>query len=360
LESLGADLSIQPGYDFTYLSMRGLSYTRETLLDSFLEVLLSPKFDQKEAERLKRQVLGALAKMEDNPDQFADHLFSKVIFKGHPYALPTMGESSTVGRIQRQDIIEFYKQNFIPKNTMVAVVGDFDDLFLQQVKTKLSTWISDVKQTAPARVPSDSPNRHTSLKVKDKKGSVQAQIRMGHVFIDRSHPDFLSLRAANMALGGAFASRLNQHIRDDLGLTYGISSSFDARRYSGPFVIDTFTRNDKVGEAVNATLAVYKAFADKGLTEEELQASKSVLIGQFPRAVETMDSLAYQMLALRYYGIDDSYLTHFVSNVKSLQLAGVNATLKKYFQPEQLEIVIYGDSAAFENQLKKIGNIQKL
>ncbi len=360
LESLGADLSIQPGYDFTYLSIKGLSYTRDTLLDSFLEVMLSPKFEQKEIDRLKRQIQGSLAKMEDDPDQYADRLFSKALFKGHPYGLPTMGDVASVSHIQRQDITEFYKSNFIPKNTTVAVVGDFDDLFLQQVKTKLSTWISDVKQSGPIRVPPDYPSPGLSLKTKSKKGLVQAQIRMGHVFIDRSHPDFLSLRAANMALGGAFASRLNQHVRDDLGLTYGISSSFDARRYFGPFMIDTFTRNDKVGETVTAALDVYKAFADKGITEEELQASKSVMIGQFPRAVETMESLAYQMLALRYYGIEDTYLTHFVSNVKALTLSNVNATLKKYFHPDQLEIVIYGDGSAFENQLKKIGNVQKL
>lgn len=360
LESLGADLSIQPGYDFTYLSIRGLSYTRDTLLDSFLEVLLSPKFDPTEIERLKRQIQGSLAKMEDDPDQFADRLFAKELFNGHPYALPTMGEVASVNRLQRSDIIDFYKSNFIPKNTTIAVVGDFDDMFLQQVKTKFSTWISDKKQSGPLRVPSETPSHGLSLKVKNKKGLVQAQIRMGHIFIDRSHPDFLSLRAANMALGGAFASRLNQHVRDDLGLTYGISSSFDARRYSGPFMIDTFTRNDKVGEAVSATLEVYKNFADKGLTDEELQASKSVMIGQFPRAVETMDSLAYQMLALRYYGIDDTYLTRFVTNVKALTLPTVNATLKKYFHPDQLEIVIYGDGSAFENQLKKVGNIQKL
>lgn len=360
LEGLGADLSIQPGYDFTFLSVKGLSYTRETLLDSFLEVMLTPKFEEKEILRLKKQIQGSLAKMEDDPDQFADHLFSKAIFKSHPYALPTMGDAISINKLNRSDILSYYKATFVPKNTMVAVVGDFDDLYLQQVKTKLSTWVSDAAKNEIVRNPPDAQKPGVFLHLKDKKGLVQSQIRMGHVFIDRSHPDFLSLRAANMALGGAFASRLNQHIRDDLGLTYSINSMFDARRYSGPFVIETFTRNDKVGETVSATLQVYKEFAGKGLSDEELQASKSVMIGQFPRAVETMESLAFQMLALRYYGIDDTYLTHFVSNVKNLTLDKVNSTIKKYFHPDQLEIVVYGDGSAIEPQLKKIGTVQRL
>lgn len=358
LESLGADLSVQPGYDFTNVSIKGLSYTKDTLLDSLLEILLSPKFEQKEFDRVKKQIQSSLAKMEDDPDQFSDRLFSKVLFQAHPYALPTMGEIASLNRITRKEVVNFYRQNFIPSNTMIAVVGDFDDLFTQQVKVKLATWLSDNKKAAPLWGP-PSLNK-AGVFIKSKKGLVQAQVRMGHVFIDRSHPDFLSLRAANMALGGAFASRLNQRVRDDLGLTYGISSGFDARRFSGPFTIETFTRNDKVGETVQATLDVYKNFAEKGMTEEELNASKSVMIGQFPRAVETMDSLAYQMLVLRYYGIDDSYLTRYVANVSALTLDQVNATLKKYFTPDRLEIVIYGDGSAVEAQLKKFGNVQKL
>jgi zinc protease len=163
-----------------------------------------------------------------------------------------------------------------------------------------------------------------------------------------------------MALGGAFASRLNQRVRDDLGLTYGISSGFEARKFQGPFLMDTFTRNDKVGETIGASLEVYRTFVEKGLSEEELQASKSVIVGQFPRAVETMDALAYQMLLLRYYGIPDSYLTQFVKNVNALSLVEVNAAIKKYFRPDQLDIVVYGDSTSVEKQLKKFGAVQKL
>jgi zinc protease len=360
LEGLGADLSIQPGYDFTYLSIKGLSYTREALLDSFLEILLTPKFDTNELERLRRQVQGALTKMEDDPEQYADRLFSKALFGGHPYALPSMGDVESIQRISRQDVLNFYKSNYIPRNTTLAVVGDFDDLFFNQVKTKFSTWMSDVTESSLVRTPPDYKQPKVNIFLKGKKGLVQTQLRLGHVFIDRSHPEFLSLRAANMALGGAFASRLNQRVRDDLGLTYSISSSFDARRYSGPFMIETFTRNDKVGETLGAALNVYKEFVEKGMTEEELQASKSVLIGQFPRAVETMDSLAYQMLALRYFGIEDSYLTQFVTNVKALKLDTVNANIKKYFHPDQLDIVVYGDGAVIEPQLKKFGSVQKL
>lgn len=359
LESLGASLSIQPSYDYTYISMKGLSYTKEFLLDSFLEIVLTPQFETKELERLKRQIQGTLLKMEDDPDQFTDFLFSKNLYKNHPYSRPTLGDVNSVKQVQRNDLVTHYQNYFIPKNTMFAIAGDFDDLFIQHVKTKLATWVVDKSKSGSPWGPPVEMGP-PGLYLKSKKGLVQSQIRMGQWFIDRSHPDFISLRAANMALGGAFASRLNQRVRDDLGLTYSIHSGFDARRFTGPFTIETFTRNDKVGETISAALDVFKEFSQKGITEEELAASKSTLIGQFPRAVETTESLAYQLLLLRYYGVDESYLTKFISNVSALTLSEVNARVKKYFTPEKLNIVIYGDGSQFEKQLSKLGSINKL
>jgi predicted Zn-dependent peptidase len=46
--------------------------------------------------------------------------------------------------------------------------------------------------------------------------------------------------------------------------------------------------------------------------------------------------------------------------VNTLKLDQVNSILKKYFQPDRLEIVVYGDGAAIETQLQKIGKYKRL
>lgn len=360
LEGLGAALSIQPGYDFTFLSIRGLSYTRDQLLDSFLEVLLSPQFADQEFQRVQKMVQGSLTKVEDDPEGFTDQLMSQVLYGDHPYATPTMGKMESVRSLRQKDVAQFYKDHYLPSNTTVAVIGDFDDLFVDQVKTKFATWLTDQEKVDAGGVVKLKAPLPTTIYLKSKPGLKQAQIRLAQILIPRNDPDFLALRAANFALGGAFGSRLNQYVRDDLGLTYGVSSSFEGRRMPGPFVIDTFTRLPKVGETLTASLKVYREFVEKGITAQELQDVQSMLIGQFPRAVETMDSLAFQLLALKFYGVDPSYLTHFVHNVKSLTLEQVNESIHKHFRPDQMSIIIYGDGATIEGQLKSLGPVKKL
>jgi predicted Zn-dependent peptidase len=70
-----------------------------------------------------------------------------------------------------------------------------------------------------------------------------------------------------------------------------------------------------------------------------------------------MDALAYNMLVLRYFGIEDTYLTKFVSTVNSYTLEQVNTVLKQHFIPSNMQIVVFGEDKVMD-QLKKLGKVQ--
>lgn len=354
MEYLGGSLAINPGADFTTVVVSGLSFTKVELMDAFLEVLLTPKFPDSELTRIRKQLQNQIKKQQDDPESYTDLMFTKMLLGQHPYAYPSYGTTKTLEKITRKDIINHYKQYYMPNNTQIAVVGDFDEAFERQFEAKLLTWLPG---TAPkATVPTATKTLPAQIFFQGKKSLVQTQIRLGHLFVERNHPDFLKLRLANMALGGAFASRLNQVVRDDLGLTYGVHSFFDAKKQTGLFEINTFTRNDKVSETVQACQKVFKEFHDGGLKPEELKAAQSVVVGQFPHAVETMDALAFNMLVLRYYGIEDTYLTKFVSTINSYTLDQVNTVIKQHFSPENLQIVVFGEEKVVD-QLQKVSKV---
>jgi zinc protease len=354
MEYLGGSMSINPGVDFTTIAVGGLSFTKVELMDAFLEVLLTPKFPESEIGRVRKLVQNQIKKQQDDPESYTDSMFIKMLFGSHPYAYPSYGTAKTLDKITRKEILNHYKAFYIPNNSQIAVVGDFDEAFERQFEAKLLTWIQGV---APSPVaPTAVKTAPAQIFFQGKKSLVQSQIRMGHLFIERNHPDFLKLRLANMALGGSFASRLNQTVRDDLGLTYGVHSFFDAKKQSGMFEIDTFTRNDKVLETILASQKVFREFHQGGLKAEELKAAQSVMVGQFPHAVETMDKLAQNMLILRFYGIEDSYLTKFVANINSCTLDQVNVVLKQHFLPEGMQIVVFGEDKVAE-QLKQISKV---
>ena len=201
----------------------------------------------------------------------------------------------------------------------------------------------------PVPVPTQAINR---WKVENKPSAQQTQIRIGHIGLKRSHPDYMSVRLANFILGGDFTSRLNQRIRDDLGLTYSISSSFDFRLNEGPFLISTFSRHDVVGKVLEETLKMMNDFVDKGVTEQELNTAKSVFKGQFPAVIETADRYAGNINALRFYGVGEAYLANFNQLVSAVSVKQVNEAIKKYFKTQNLTVVLYTDKEKVMSQLK--------
>ena len=84
----------------------------------------------------------------------------------------------------------------------------------------------------------------------DKPGAPQTALRIGHVGVPRSSPDYVPLEVMNTGLGGLFSSRINLNLRERHGYTYGSRSVFAYRRGPGPFFVGTSVRADATAPAV--------------------------------------------------------------------------------------------------------------
>lgn len=349
---LGSSFNEGASQDYTMVSTSGLAKYQGQLLKMFSDVVINPAFSKTEIERKRSQVLAEIAQSQDNPGGYADILAEQENYQEHPYSHPISGKAESVKKIDRAQILAHYQYYYRPNNAWLAVHGNYDAGMIEEVKKAFSSWgKKDIDKENLHAIPQNGPK---GIKLFTKAGLQQTQIRLAHIGIARSNPDFLKLRLANVILGGAFASRLNQRVRDDLGLTYSISSASDTRRETGSIEISTFTRNDKAGETIKNTFQVVEEFRKNGATQKELDAAKALLIGQFPAAIETVDRLAFNLLILRMNGIPDSYLTQFFSNVNSITLSEVNAVIKAYIHPDHFKTVVYADAAQVQEQLRAL------
>lgn len=350
LAQIGSDLLIRPSVDVTTVSGDTLVTTADRFLEIYADLLTSPAFKEEEVSRLRERTLAGIRKRVDSPSAYADDQYEEFLFGAHPYGKDVSGRLETVRGLRRADVIKHYLAWYRPNNTTLAVVGRFDEAFERKVQDAFKGWTQRSLKTPPIQEARQVEGLR--MKLVTKNALEQTQIRFGRIGIARADQDFLTLRLANEVLGGSFASRLNQRVRDDLGLTYSIYSMVDARRDPGLLTISTFTKNESVGKTIEETLKVYRETVEKGVTAKELEAAKAQLIGQFPRAVETADGLALNMLLLDYYGVPRSYLTDFQKNVRRISLGEVNQALRKHLDATNLKILVYGDEKAISSQLK--------
>lgn len=344
--------------DYSLVYMSGLSKYKNDVLTLFADIVTSPTFTKQEMDRLNKQLLASLSERSDNPGALANFAFQDYLFGPHPYGRSPLRRRQELNSISRSQLIRFYLENYRPNNSMLAVVGDFGPDILSQLESHFKSWTQ--RKQKPVTMPSLVPIEKLQLRLVQKKDLTQAQIHIGHYSVPRNHVDYLALRLANTILGQGFTSRLVDKIRDNLGLTYSISSNIDSEKVAGVFEISTFARNEKVGEVIQQVLKILREFAAKGVTKEELENAKGYFIGSFGRSIETPERLASALLGLRFYGISDSYLTHFEEEVESVSLSDLNRVIRTHFHPDKLKILVLANESAVESSLTQFAPYEKI
>lgn len=350
LSRLASDFESSVASDFTFLSSSCLSEDAEALLDTLHDIVTQASFANEEIDRKRKELIADAQKSQDSPEAFTEKIWTQYLYGDHPYGHTSLGKVSSLRKISKKQIIQYYLKYYRPNNASLTIVGKFTPELIQKVEAEFGTW--QARDLAPVVYPEIHKIEGQKALIVDKKGLVQAQIRIGNFGIKRTNEDFLTIRIANTILGGAFSSRLVDKVRKELGLTYSISSGFDARAERGPFEISTFTKVSTVGKTINETLAVLKKFQTQGVTPEETEMAKGYLKGIFPTAIETAEKFAHNLIMLKLYGIEDTYLSQYISNVDRTTTEDVNAVIRKYFDEKNLKILVYGPAEEIKEQLK--------
>ncbi len=203
--------------------------------------------------------------------------------------------------------------------------------------------------------PTERPRRAGGVHVVNKTGSPQSELRLGHVGLARTSPDFFPVTVMNALLGGLFSSRINLNLREAHGYTYGAHSGYEWRRWAGPFSVDAAVGRDVTAAAVREVLAEIDRMRAEPVTASELSLATSYLDGIFPIRYETTTAIAAALANLIVYDLTPDYYDTYRANVRAVTAAEVLTAAREHIHPERLQLVVVGDPAAVRGPLEEIG-----
>jgi predicted Zn-dependent peptidase len=325
---------------------------------------LNPVFDPEELNRIREQRISTIIQGKDDPGTLSDRMFNKVVFENTPYANPSEGTEQSVRQIKREDIVKFYDTHYLPSNLILAFVGAISrEEALAIVRDKFGAWGkkgNDSHNISGLNRDNDNVSYFSSSKVYivDKTDAVQSSVRIGHVGIRRNNPDFLAVSVMNTILGGYFGSRINLNLREKHGFTYGARSSFNARILPGDFSVDTDVRNEVTDAAVKLIIEELKRIISEQVTDEELQTVKNYLTGIFPLQLETANAVATRVINLKLYDLPGNYYSTYISNINRLTKEDILNSAKKYINPDNLYIVISGNSEVISEKMENLRPVE--
>lgn len=353
-ESLGTSVESGADWDSTVVSMTLLQKHLTAGLPLLAEVLTSPSFPEHEVERLRAERLAERLQILSEPRGLADESFSRFLYApGSRYAEPIGGTSDSITAIKRSDMVEFFDLRYVPEAVTMIIVGDIDtDEGLHLVDEALGKWQGKQASAAVSIVREARDTR--ALEVVAKSGAAQAELRLGHLGISRSHPDYFSVVVMNALLGGLFSSRINLNLRERHGYTYGASSYFDWRREPGPFVISTAVQSEISAEALREILSEIDGVRSEEVPSEELSLATNYLEGVFPIRYETTAAVASALANVVTFGLPEDFYDTYRDNIRAVSPADVLMAAQTHVHPEKLQAVVVGDPAVIRAPLERL------
>jgi zinc protease len=355
LEQLGTSVGGAAGWDSASLAMTVLRRNLENAFVHFAEVLVTPTFPVAAVERLKAERVAELMQIESEPRELADEKFDEYIYSpASRFRLPLGGTKASVEKLTRESVVAFHSARYQPRATTLIVVGDVEmDEVVRLATAGLGAWTgADVARVSAI----DAPARTSrSVLIVRKEDAPQSEVRIGHVGVARTHPDYFPITVMNAVLGGLFSSRINLNLREEHGYTYGASSAFDWRREAGPFVAGTAVASDVTAAAIGETLKEIDRMRSEPISESELSLATSYLGGVFPIRYETTAAIAAALATLTIYGLPADWYDTYRDRIAAVTIEDVLKAARTYVRPDELQIVIVGDAAAIREPVEALG-----
>lgn len=354
-ESIGAGLAAAASWDATTATVTCLAEHLPRAMELLAEAIRRPAFPDDEFDRCKERRLAAVRQRAMSPATLASDVHARLVFGARAlYGRPLGGTAESVAGLEPADARMFAGASYGPDQAALVVAGDV----AADEATALAErcWGDWSRAGGAAAEPGGGPaTADRRIRVVHRPGAVQSEIRTGHVGVRRSARDYVPLQALNLILGGSFSSRLNLNLRERRGFTYGVRSSFAARRQPGPFCVSTAVGTASTGPALAEIVREVEQLAATGPTLEEVETAASYLAGVFPNRFQTLGQMAAAVARLFVYDLPAGHYRTYRDRVRSVTLEDVATAGRARLHPGGLQTVVVGDADAVVPALEAAG-----
>ena len=354
IDDLGANIGMYTSKQSIVVNVNCLESKIDEVTELVKEILLEPRWDEKEFERVKQKTIEQIKRGKFMPSTIAGNVYAKLVYgKENILSNNTLGSVESVQNITINDLKDFYNKNLTPKLTYISIAGDISKEDTRKAFSGLvNSWKSkDVTIPEPQI-------KKTTDKAKvyfvDVPGSRQSEIRIGYLALAYTDPDYYPAYVMNYKLGGAFNGILNMVLREEKGYTYGARSGFSGSKYPGPFTASAAVQSIHTLESVEIFRDLMSKYADS-ITEQDLQFTKNALIKSNSRRFETLSALIGMLNNIARFNLPFDYVKEQEKIIREMTVEKEKQLAKKYIQPNKMNYLIVGDAKTQLKPLKKLG-----
>jgi zinc protease len=293
IDGLGTELSIEIGADEVVLGLSVTSDKASAAIELLGAMVARPKLDAGELAKLTAREIDRVKQAATSSGGWLARraLYGALFGAGHPYAEPD-GTAATFGRITRNEVVEFWKREYVDGNVHIVVAGDVEPA---AVATKLDAAFAGLpKGSAPKVEFPPIPARGERRVLLIRKPSAQADVILGQPVLARNDARWEAFSLGMYSLGGGATSRLFVDVREKRSLAYqAAAASRELAHGPSVAIMMAGTQTKLAAEGVGALLENARALSTTAeLTDDELTMAKKALDVGAIFDFETIDAVA--------------------------------------------------------------------
>ncbi len=288
IEAVGGHLNAYTSRENTAFYAKVLAEDAPLALDIIADILQHPTFREDELERERAVVLQEIGQAYDTPDDIVFDHFQETAYPGQALGRPVLGESRTVGALDRTALWDYMHSHYGPQQMVVAAAGNVThDRFVEMVAGAFTH--EDFASNGAT-----DPATYRGGDRREERDLEQVHLLLGFEGVGYLDDDYYALNLLSMLFGGGMSSRLFQEVREKRGLVYSIYSFHSAFIDGGLFGLYAGTGAREVGELVPLVCDEVMKLG-QGVTAEEVERARAQVRASLLMSRESTSSRAEQL-----------------------------------------------------------------
>ena len=243
LDKIGGEYNAFTSQDYTGYYAKVDSTHLDTALDWVSDIYKNSKLEQEEIDRERGTILQELNMYLDTPQRYVQDLWLELLYGDQPAGWRVIGTKETIQSFNRDDFLDYIKNHYSSKNTIVVLAGNISH---EDGVDKVKKYFSNIENIDPKGKQEVLEEQNEPKVLVQYKDTDQTHINLGVRTYDIFNPDKYPLGLLANILGGNMSSRLFISVRERQGLAYYVGTGNETDQDTGFLMTRSGVDNNKV------------------------------------------------------------------------------------------------------------------
>jgi len=332
VQDAGGYMNAYTSFDRTVFFINVPNTGGRVALDILGDVMRNATLPAEELAKEKQVIRREMDMNQDDPSRRSSRRLFETAYTVSPYRYTVIGYPDVFDRLERDDLVEYYRDKYVPNNVFFVVVGD---IAAAEVEAQIGEAYaqSKARPLIPAVLPEEPHQTAPRATIEE------APIELGHFHYgwhtpDIRHADVPILDVLATLLGGGRSSRLYQEVREKAGLVQSIDAWTYSPGAAGLIGLSAITDPDKFLAAGAAMLEQVDRMKQEQVREDELGKAVKQFIAATLSVRKTMQGQAQDLGGNWMAAGDLNFSERYLAAVKRVTPAELQRVAREYLTAE--------------------------